>query len=238
MTVLYNVYCDESCHLQNDHIKVMVLGAIWCPKEDLRSINQRIAEIKVKHKVKPGTEVKWIKVSPARLKLYLELVDYFFDNQDLHFRGILVPDKGLLDHELFGQTHDTWYYKMYFGMLKTIFDPTGRYRIYLDEKDTIGAKKVRHLHEVLCNSRYDFNRKIIERVQTVRSHELQILQICDIIIGAIGYANRRLSTSQAKLKIVDRIRERSGYTLNRTTLLKENKINLLVWEPKELAPCD
>ena len=26
----YNVYCDESCHLENDHQKVMTLGAVWC----------------------------------------------------------------------------------------------------------------------------------------------------------------------------------------------------------------
>jgi len=29
----YNVYCDESCHLQNDGLSVMVLGAVWCPLE-------------------------------------------------------------------------------------------------------------------------------------------------------------------------------------------------------------
>ncbi|EEW5233460.1 DUF3800 domain-containing protein, partial [Escherichia coli] len=27
----FNVFCDESCHLLNDHNKVMVLGALWCP---------------------------------------------------------------------------------------------------------------------------------------------------------------------------------------------------------------
>ena len=26
----YNIYCDESCHLQNDNSNVMVLGAVWC----------------------------------------------------------------------------------------------------------------------------------------------------------------------------------------------------------------
>jgi hypothetical protein len=28
---VYNVYCDESCHLENDHQKVMVLGAVRYP---------------------------------------------------------------------------------------------------------------------------------------------------------------------------------------------------------------
>lgn len=31
--MLYNVYCDETCHLENDGINDMILGAIWCPQE-------------------------------------------------------------------------------------------------------------------------------------------------------------------------------------------------------------
>jgi len=28
--VIYNVYCDESCHLENDDMSVMVLGGVTC----------------------------------------------------------------------------------------------------------------------------------------------------------------------------------------------------------------
>jgi len=27
----YNIYCDESCHLEHDGIPTMVIGAVWCP---------------------------------------------------------------------------------------------------------------------------------------------------------------------------------------------------------------
>ncbi len=40
MTQIFNVYCDESCHLENDHQSAMVLGAVWCPLEKTR-INLR-----------------------------------------------------------------------------------------------------------------------------------------------------------------------------------------------------
>ena len=33
MTEIYNVYYDESCHLEHDRQKAMVLGAVWCPLE-------------------------------------------------------------------------------------------------------------------------------------------------------------------------------------------------------------
>jgi hypothetical protein len=31
MSDIFTVSCDESCHLENDHQKVMVLGEVWCP---------------------------------------------------------------------------------------------------------------------------------------------------------------------------------------------------------------
>jgi len=183
--------------------------------------------------MKSDFEIKWTKVSPAKLEFYLNLVDYFFDDDDLHFRALIVPDKSKLRHEDFGQSHDDWYYKMYFDMLKVIFNPECRYRIYLDVKDTRGAAKVKKLHDVLCNNMYDFSREIIERVQIVRSHEVEILQIVDLMIGTISYVNRGLSDSAAKLALVERIRKRSGYELTRTTLLRENKVNLFRWSASE-----
>jgi len=234
MSETYNIYCDESCHLENDHQQVMVLGAIWCPLEKTSEISVRIREIKKHHGIKPDFEVKWTKVSPAQREFYMDLIDYFFDDDDLHFRALIVPDKSTLRHDRFGQNHDTWYYKMYFDMLKVIFSPEAHYRIYLDIKDTRSAAKVAKLHEVLCNNMYDFKRQIIERVQAVRSHEVELLQIADLLIGAVSYVNRNISTSDVKLALVVRMQKRSQYELTRTTLLLEKKVNLFRWHPEEV----
>ena len=234
MTRIYNVYCDESCHLENDHQTAMVLGAVWCPLKKARDIAVRIREIKAHHNMRPGFEIKWTKVSPAKTEFYLGVIDYFFSERNLHFRALIVPDKSKLQHESFDQTHDDWYYKMYFDMLKVILSPNARYRIYLDIKDTRSATKITMLHNVLSNNLYDFSRNIIERVQTVRSHEVEILQLTDLLIGAISYINRGLLTSIAKQALVKRIQERSHYSLTRTTLLRENKFNLFRWHASEL----
>ncbi len=230
MSQIYNIYCDESCHLENDHHNVMVLGAVTCPLEKCRKVSVRIREIKNKHKLKKGFEIKWTKVSPAKLSFYREILDYFFDRDDLQFRAFIIPDKTKLNHEKFGQDHNTWYYKMYFDMLKVIFEPEGRYRIYLDIKDTCGAEKTAKLHDVLCNNIYDFSKKIIERIQLVRSEEIEILQLADLLIGAIAYVNRELSGNSAKVALVNRMKEHSGYSLIRTTLLREKKVNLFKWD--------
>lgn len=233
MGQIFNIYCDESCHLENDHEKVMVLGAIWCPLDKVRDISVRLREIKIHHGMGSDLEVKWSKVSPAKKQFYIDVMDYFFDNFDLHFRALIIPDKSKLRHSDFSQSHDDWYYKMYFDMLKVILDPNAIYRIYLDIKDTRSAAKVAKLHDVLSNNLYDFPRKIIERVQIVRSHEVEILQISDLLIGAISYVNRGRSGNAGKEALVTRMKQRSRYSLTSTTLLRENKVNLFHWHASE-----
>lgn len=231
MNDAYNVYCDESAHQEHDHHRAMVVGAVWCPIAKAGEIASQIREIKMAHGMAPDFEVKWTKVSPAGVALYRDLMDCFFDDDDLHFRALVVPDKSVLRHDEFGQDHDAWSSALYFDLLTAIFRPDGRYRVYLDAKDTRSAFKVAKLREVLANSVYDFSFEIVERVQTVRAREVAILQLADLLIGAVSYANRGLAGSPAKVALVERLRERSGYTLQRTTLYREDKVNVFVWSP-------
>ena len=234
MAQVFNVSCDESCHLEHDWQEVMVLGAVWCPIEKTREIARSIRDIKERHGLACHFEIKWTKVSPGKIDFYIDLIDYFFEEPDLHFRALIVADKAGLQHEAYGQSHDEWYFKMYFTMLKAILRPNASYRIYLDIKDTRSAPKVRKLQDVLSNNAYDFSREIIQRVQTVRSHEIEQVQLADLFIGAIAYVNRNLSGSSAKQQLVELTRERSGYTLTRSTLYREDKLNLFRWTAQEL----
>jgi len=146
---------------------------------------------------------------------------------------LVVPDKSKLEHKRFGNDHDDWYYRMYFDMLKVLFSPNGRYRVYIDIKDTLGSEKVRELHEVLCSAKYDFNREIIERIQLVRSHECEALQLADFLIGCVGYVNRELSSSSTKLSLAHKLQEKSGYKLTQSTLLREQKVNIFRWAAQQ-----
>ena len=64
----------------------------------------------------------------------------------------------------------------------------------------------------------------------VKSHEVQILQITDLLIGALSHENRMLKGSNAKQNLIKRVKERSGYKLQ-----KEEKFNLFFWRPKEIV---
>lgn len=229
MPEIFNVYCDESCHLEHDQQPTMSLGAVWCSLDQVRPATERIREIKARHGIATLSELKWTKLSPGNLPLYLDLIDYFFDADDLNFR-CLVASKSGLRHGDFSQTHDDWYYKMYFTMLQTVLNPHACFRIYLDIKDSRSSDKVRKLHDVLANNLYDFSRNIVERVQTVRSHEVELMQLADILIGAVSAVNRGAIVSGAKRALIERVRARSGYTLTRSTLIQERKVNIFRWQ--------
>ncbi|MDR1168237.1 MAG: DUF3800 domain-containing protein [Heliobacteriaceae bacterium] len=233
-----NIYCDESCHLENDNQKVMVLGAILCPCTEKKKVFNRIREIKEKHGLKKDFEIKWTKVSPAKVNFYLDLIDYFFDNASLSFRGLLVPNKAKLRHEEFNRKHNDFYYIMYYTMLKILFIPKFKYNIYVDIKDTRGIEKINeltHFLSVKLAHQYSIKSCPINRIQEVRSHQVELIQLADLIIGAISYYNRGLSSNNAKVKIVERLTKR-GYPLDCSTLLGEQKFNLFKWRSREELP--
>ncbi|MDI6789566.1 MAG: DUF3800 domain-containing protein [Thermodesulfobacteriota bacterium] len=231
MKTTINIYCDESCHLPNDGQKAMVLGTLWCFEAKAAEHNQAIAELKAKHHLSPFFEIKWTKVSPGKLDFYRELINYFFDSKTMGFRAWVIPDKSVLSHDRYDQTHDEWYYKMYFYLLRNLISTDRKYHIYLDIKDTRSRMKLRKLGEVLSNANYDFSRDIIERIQHVYSHDIGLMQLADVLIGAVSYHARDLSGSSAKNEIVQLIKARTGLSLTRNTLPTERKLNLCIWRP-------
>lgn len=235
MLIEYNIYCDESCHLEHDGQKIMALGAVWCPKAKKDEIFIRLRELKVKHNLNPCFELKWNKVSKTKLCYYEDIVDYFFDNEDLHFRVLIVPDKSVLDHVNHGQTHDDFYYKMYFDLLKVILDPKHGYNIYIDIKDSRSQGKVVKLKDVLRNNHYDYSKTIIRGLQQVLSQEVELIQLADFFTGALSYVHRGLSTNSSKVALIDRIKKRSGYSLLSSTLYKEDKVNVFIWKSSKIS---
>jgi hypothetical protein len=230
-TERFDIYCDESCHLPHSQGTYMVLGALQCPHARTRSVAEAIREIKSSHRMAPDMEVKWTKVSPGKLPLYLDLVEYFFSEHHLTFRAV-IADRSRLRHDVFDQTHDDWYYKMYFTLLRPILVPATRNRVFLDIKDTRGEHKVRKLHRVISNALRASGDEILDIVQQVRSHEVEQLQLADLLIGAVSAANQRQTRSPAKLAVIQEIQRRARLTLRHTTSLSSRKLNILQWEPR------
>lgn len=225
----YNIYCDESCHLEHDNQRYMILGGIICPKKLRNKVKNDISEIKSKYNIKKNAEIKWNKVSPSKINYYKELIDYFFGNDELRFRALII-DKTQLNHGEFNQTHDDWYYKMYYQLLLNLVEPKQENYIYLDIKDTKSAKKVEGLKKYLSFKLMDYEFEIIKNIQSMNSQESTLMQLADLLIGAIGYRNRKIydndNYSVAKRDLMMYVVDKSGYSLTKSTFLSEKKFNL------------
>ena len=232
---MINIYCDESCHLEHDAAKAMVMGAISCPANEKARIFSEIRSIKKKHGISSWAEIKWTGVSPSKLPFYLEIIDYFINEKALSFRAVVAKDKVNLNHAKFNQgNHDLWYYKTYFYLLDAIIDYSEEYKIFIDIKDTCGGPKATKLHEVLCNNKYDFKHEVIKGIYQIKSNESEILQLTDLIMGAIGfYHNGHYSnenSSQAKKAIVDKLFSKYKSAIVQGTSRGAKKINIFLWK--------
>ena len=140
---MINIYCDESCHLENDNINIMVLGAIAVPEFAKKTVYQEIKKIKENMNISPFREIKWTKVSNSEIEYYKKLIDYIFENESLKFRAVLLPDKSKLNHKYYSRTHDDFYYIMYYYLLRKYMNTNETLKVYIDIKDTKSNEKVK-----------------------------------------------------------------------------------------------
>jgi len=233
MNGVVHIYCDESCHLEHDHQSAMVLGAVACTRDSRHRIGRAIKALKKKHGILTTREIKWVQVAPCTLSFYRDLIALFFDEESLGFRSVVVPDKHVLDHDRFDQLHDDFYYKMWWQLLTRMIDDQNNFRIFVDIKDTHSHAKLNKLHDVLCNSHYDFNNERIRSIEAVRSHDVPLVQLADVLTGLLAHHFRGLDGSPAKQALIKYLRQRSGLGLERSTPPGARKFNLFVWRARE-----
>lgn len=220
----FNIYCDESCHLENDHKQYMLLGSISVAYNQLKRHTQRIKELKQKHNF--FGEIKWSGVSASKYPFYKELINYFFDT-DLRFRAVVV-DKSQIKNDEFGQDFDTFYYKMYYQLLIHKKNSEYAYNVYLDIKDTLSAHKVNRLKDIL-----NVGMGMFRNVQNIQSRESVMMQLADFIMGAISYElNQTEKKVVAKMSIIERIKQAAKHDLSQSTKYGEKKLNLFYIELK------
>ncbi len=226
---MLNIYCDESGHLEHDGIPVMCIGGIAIENEFRKTVYNDIREIKMKHNVSVRREIKWTKVSQGELNYYKNLVKYFFENDRLRFRAVVIPDKAMLNHNLYHQTSDEFYYKTYFLMLKKIISVHRDANIFIDIKDTNSNWKVRKLTNYLNSYAHTTDIKIHQ----IRSHENSILQLTDLIMGCIMYKNRGLSSSPAKKELSLLVEKLSKSDLQTSSQYSNLKFNIFIFNPQK-----
>ena len=216
MSKTYNLYCDESTHLQGDGMPYMMISYVSCAYPQIKQHKKYIKLLRESHKFKG--EIKWTDVSKSQYEFYADVIDYFFAT-DLMFRSVIV-DKSKVDESRQDYTYNDFYFRMYWQLLSHKMQPKAIYNIYLDVKDTNSQLKVKKLREILVNT------GTIRNLQFIKSYESYLMQICDLIMGAINYHIRGLDKVMAKNKLIERIESHSKISLQGSTPKSADKFNL------------
>lgn len=231
MSEIINIYCDESCHLENDNQNIMLLSCTYCSNDRVRQISEEIRKIKQKHKIWRFAEIKWKKVSKSKKDFYLDLLQYFLMTSDLQFRTIVI-DKKQLNHSKFSQDHNTWYYKMIYILFGYIINKNNAkiYKIFFDKKENSYQSKI----EVQKTKQYiktQSPQKDFE-IQNITSHQSEIMQLNDFLQGIVSFCNRNLhkedGANPTKKMIIDEISKKLKINLHQTNY--NDKFNIFIWE--------
>lgn len=231
MTV-YKIFCDESCHLENDKADVMVLGAIHCTAEKAEHLNRHIKWLRHHHSY--HTELKWTKLVTKQWPFYRDLLDTLLEDQEVWFKATVVQNKASLNHSFFNDgSHNTFYYKMFYYTLRDFLSVNNEYRIYMDYMDTLGAEKTKTLCDVL---QAETNWSLDAKAYIIQSYESQLIQLCDLLIGAVSYKNRSdiEHRSAIKMQIVEYLEHKLGHALDYATKPWERQFNIFRFSPSSI----
>ena len=223
------IFCDESCHLQHDNADVMVLGALRCDGESAVRVIKHLKWMKKDYL----PELKWSRFHKKELPLYKDLFDYFYDEEALNFKATVVEQKNKLNHDIYNDSsHMDFYYKMYYYTLRDFFYADCNYKIYLDYMSHQGGGKAQKLKEVLTNSK-GYNDERIE-VTIIQSYESILIQLCDFLIGAVTYSNRKdlEVKSEHKLEFIRYVENKLDRSLKNNTFPGERKFNIFKFTPR------
>jgi len=221
-------YCDESRQdlfttKKETTDRYMVIGSIWLPKEHRSSFKNKIKEIKAKYNLS-HSEIKWEYVSPSHLDFYKEVVKQFFEEgESIRFRCIVV-DMKQVDLDTYHESDaELGFYKFYYELLHYWIEGDNKYYIFTDIKTTRKKNRLKKLHEILNTASLIAN---IVSVQAIPSKESVLIQLSDLLIGAVGYSCHSYSKSSAKNEIVRLITDEIKRQPCEGTLRGENKFNV------------
>jgi hypothetical protein len=218
------VYCDESRHLPDDSSGPMVIGAIQCASDETEvaaSIATKLKKLKASHGLAPYFEIKWTKVSPAKVDFYMSALELILESP-ISFTAIMAEDRPN-DRS----THDDWYYDTYFELLKTVIDPYERYDIYLDIKDTRGSQRIKQLRQRLSDAHFDYTQSIIRKIQLLRSEEGALSQASDFLTGLVSSALRESVRNPAKIALIKSVESMLGHGLTAQDSRTGDKITII-----------
>lgn len=226
-----HVYADES-RLKGD--RYMLIGGLWIPAHAEGALRSDIAQLRTDRRL--TAELKWTKISRAKIPAYQDLVDLFMAHCEAAFHCIVI-DVTLLDYDTFSRGDDELgFYKFYFQLISRKLAPGYQYLVFTDARRNRRAYRLDVLK--ICTNRWWAKQQGIPEAAPVRAVEARnskqedLIQLTDVLLGAVGYVWNGHAESPAKLNLIQHIEQRlGGVSLGQGTSRRTPKFNIWHWQP-------
>jgi Protein of unknown function (DUF3800) len=192
--MMISVYADESC---KDNHKHLILGGVCLKLEQVEEVNKQLLDVRTKHNT--YGEVKWGKVSKSKHAFYEDYISVFFNLCSLdvlHFHFLSV-DTSTFNHRLHNDGSselgfDKLIYQLLLHKFGARYGHKHKIQVYLDERTT--KNNPNEMTEMLnagLNKKVNINTNPFSRVTFQNSKTSEILQLNDLLIGAIGFRKNK-----------------------------------------------
>lgn len=172
----------------------MVVGGILARRSMLSQIEYQVNEIRKSHNVSQTKLVKWSNFKKRNWKFYRSLVDYFFslmNSRIVHYHTIIF-NRHLLDRISYpGASNASVLSRMYYQLfLHRCTGPYGQsadLHLFPDEAQELGdlPQQIGALNYETAMG-YGVTRNPAKIIQCVNTEEYQIMQLNDVVVGAIA----------------------------------------------------
>ncbi len=221
----FEVYCDENhpelLTSKNPDAQFLMIGGLWLPSSIREELKQSIWALRKEHDT--WGEIKWRKVSSAKLDFYQSLIDLFVSHgEQLRFRCIAINHQDFSENWHEGD-HELGFYKFYYQLLHHWILDFNTYSIFCDGKTNRDSTRLPVLKDCLNNANLSAQ---INQVQALPSKQVVLIQLADLLIGMTSARmNDSLKAGGAKEKLVAHLEMRLNKELT-PTYRAENKFNI------------
>ncbi len=226
----FNVYCDESRHTSDQSDAYMVIGALSCPRDDKLDIVSKIKDLRKAHST--YGEFGWKRLSPNKRDFYWDLLRLFAADERLRFRCVVVNRRSLNHEEYNDGDAELGFYKLYYQMLVHWLQRGCDYHIYLDLQSNREQRRFITLRDILQRKLSGVAR--IACLEPDSSKQQLLIQLVDLLIGAVGYEwNVRKGSATKEAFCRDLAGAVGLRTLRTSTPLGAEKFNIFHFQGRD-----